>query len=104
VKRIIAGNAAMALGAVAALESAGRADVRAVGFDGSNDARDAILTGKMVATVIQPAPRQSQYAVELADRYLRRGGTGVPEKVLMECILIDRAAAPRLKDVALAGR
>lgn len=101
IKGVIAGNDTMALGAVAALESAGRTDVVVVGFDGSNDARDAILAGKMQATVLQPAWRQAQYAVELADRFLKSGNTGRPEKQLMDCILITRAEAPRLNNFAL---
>lgn len=101
IKGVIAGNDTMALGAVAALESAGRSDVIVVGFDGSNDARDAILAGKMHATVLQPAWRQAQYAVELADRFLKTGSTGRPEKQLMDCILISRAEASRLNNFAL---
>ncbi len=101
VRGVIAGNDTMALGALAALESAGRTDVQIVGFDGSNDARDAILAGRMHATVLQPAFRQAQYAVELADRHLRTGRTGQPEKILMECTLIDRRNARRLNDFAL---
>lgn len=101
---VIAGNDTMALGAIAALESAGRHDVKVVGFDGSNDARDAILAGKMEATVLQPARRQAQYAVNLADRFLKQGETGQPEKLLMDCFLIDRGNASRLKDFALADR
>jgi erythritol transport system substrate-binding protein len=103
-KGVIAGNDTMALGAVAALESAGRRDVVVVGFDGSNDARDAIAAGKMRATVLQPARRQAQYAVELADRYLKTGKTGEREKLLMDCFLIDRANASRLNNFALAPR
>lgn len=101
IKGVIAGNDTMALGAVAALESAGRRDVIVVGFDGSNDARDAILAGKMHATVLQPAWRQAQYAVELADRMLKTGSTGRPEKQLMDCILITRSQAGRLNNFAL---
>jgi erythritol transport system substrate-binding protein len=101
IKGVIAGNDTMALGAVAALESAGRSDVIVVGFDGSNDAREAILAGKMHATVLQPAWRQAQYAVELADRFLKTGNTGRPEKQLMDCILISRAEASRLNNFAL---
>jgi erythritol transport system substrate-binding protein len=104
VKGVIAGNDTMAMGAIAALESAGRGDVVVVGFDGSNDARDAILAGKMRATVLQPAFRQAQYAVELADRYLKTGKTGQPEKILMDCFLIDRGNAPGLKDFTLVSR
>lgn len=102
IKGVIAGNDTMAMGAIAALESAGRRDVIVVGFDGSNDARDAILSGRMTATVLQPAHRQAEYAVELADRYLKDGSTGVREKQLMECVLITRANARRLDRFALA--
>ena len=101
IKGVIAGNDTMAMGAIAALKSAGRRDVVVVGFDGSNDAREAIRSGDMHATVLQPAARQAQYAVELADRFLRSGSTGVPEKLLMDCILIDRSNAARLNNFAL---
>jgi len=102
VKGVVAGNDTMAMGAIAALLNAGRSDVVVVGFDGSNDARDAIRSGKMAATVLQPASRQAQYAVELADRFLKTGATGQPEKILMDCFLIDRARAASLNDFALA--
>lgn len=104
IKGIIAGNDTMALGAVAALESAGRGDVIVVGFDGSNDARDAILSGKLHATVLQPAFRQAQFAVELADRFLKTGSTGQREKQLMDCFLVDRSNARRLNNFALTTR
>jgi erythritol transport system substrate-binding protein len=103
IKGVIAGNDTMAMGAIAALQSAGRGDVVVVGFDGSNDARDAIRSGKMLATVLQPARRQAQYAVELIDRFLKSGKTGQPEKLLMDCYLVDRGNAARLKDFALAA-
>lgn len=103
IKGVIAGNDTMALGAVAALQSAGRSDVIVTGFDGSNDARDAIKRGQMAATVLQPAFRQSQYAVELADRYLKTGSTGQPEKLLMDCILIDAKTANRLNNFGLSS-
>lgn len=102
-KGVIAGNDTMAMGAVAALESAGRRDVVVVGFDGSNDVRDAIIAGRIRATVLQPAYRQAQYAVELADRYLKTGETGQPEKQLMDCVLITAANASRLNNFALTS-
>lgn len=103
IKGVIAGNDTMAMGALAALESAGRRDVVVVGFDGSNDVRDAILAGRIKATVLQPAYRQAQYAVELAHRFLTEGETGQPEKQLMDCILITSANAARLNNFALAA-
>lgn len=104
IKGVIAGNDTMAMGAIAALESAGRSDVIVVGFDGSNDMRDAILAGRAHATVLQPAHRQAQYAVELADRFITNGETGVPEKLLMDCILIDAENAAALNNFALSER
>lgn len=104
IKGIIAGNDTMALGAIAAIESARRSDIVVVGFDGSNDARDAILAGKLHATVLQPAARQAEYAVELADRFLTTGSTGQPEKLLMECFLVTRENADRLRNFALVER
>ena len=48
---VYAHNDDMALGAVTALEAAGRLDeVKVVGIDGENAAYDAIKQGKMVAT------------------------------------------------------
>lgn len=102
IKGVIAGNDTMAMGAVAALEAAGRSDVIVVGFDGSNDVRDAITAGKITATVLQPAYRQAQYAVELADKYLKDGSTGVDEKISMDCVLIDATNAASLETFALA--
>lgn len=100
-KGVIAGNDTMALGAWAALEAAGRRDVIVVGFDGSDDVRDSILKDGIRATVLQPAYRQAQLAVKQADRYLRTGATGADEKQLMDCILITRANAARLRNFAL---
>lgn len=102
IKGVIAGNDTMAMGALAALEAAGRSDVIVVGFDGSNDVRDAIVAGKITATVLQPAYRQAQYAIELADKYLKEGSTGVDEKISMDCVLIDSGNAGQLETFALA--
>jgi erythritol transport system substrate-binding protein len=102
IKGVIAGNDTMAMGALAALEAAGRNDVIVVGFDGSNDVRDAIMAGKIHATVLQPAYRQAQWAVELADKYLKEGSTGMDEKISMDCVLIDETNAGELETFALA--
>ncbi|WP_118134489.1 D-ribose ABC transporter substrate-binding protein [Oceanicella sp. SM1341] len=103
IKGVISGNDTMAMGAWAALEAAGRTDVIVVGFDGSNDVRDSILAGGIKATVLQPAFRQAQLAVEQADQYLRTGETGVDEKQLMDCILITPENAGQLETFALDG-
>jgi erythritol transport system substrate-binding protein len=101
IKGVIAGNDTMAMGAQAALEAAGRSDVIVVGFDGSNDVRDKIVEGKILATVLQPAYREAQYAVELADTWIKTGSTGVDEKISMDCVLIDKANAAQLETFQL---
>jgi erythritol transport system substrate-binding protein len=53
---VIAGNDTMALGAVAAIDAAGKTgDIVVAGFDGSPDAVDAIKKGSLLATGLQPA-------------------------------------------------
>ncbi|ODT57732.1 MULTISPECIES: D-ribose ABC transporter substrate-binding protein [Paracoccus] len=102
IKGVISGNDTMAMGAWAALEAAGRTDVIVVGFDGSNDVRDSIKAGGIKATVLQPAYRQAQLAVEQADQYLRTGETGLDGKQLMDCVLINADNADQLETFALA--
>jgi erythritol transport system substrate-binding protein len=98
---VISGNDTMAMGAYAALEAAGRTDVIVVGFDGSNDVRDSILAGGIKATVLQPAYQQAQLAVDQADAYLKTGSTGVDEKQLMDCVLVNAENAAKLETFAL---
>lgn len=101
IKGVISGNDTMAMGAWAALQAAGREDVILVGFDGSNDVRDSILEGGIKATVLQPAYRQAELAVEQADQYLKTGSTGQDEKQLMDCILITKENAEKLDNFRL---
>ncbi len=102
IKGVISGNDTMAMGAMAALEAAGRSDVIVVGFDGSNDVRDSILGGGIKATVLQPAYQQAQLAVEQADKYLAEGSTGLDEKQLMDCVLITADNAGQLDNFQLS--
>ena len=101
IKGVIAGNDTMAMGAMAALVAAKKGDVIVVGFDGSNDVRDSILKGQIKATVLQPAYRQAEVAVEQADKYLKTGKTGLPEKQLMDCVLITAKNASKLETFQL---
>lgn len=101
IKGVISGNDTMAMGAWAALEAAGRTDVIVVGFDGSNDVRDSILAGGIKATVLQPAYAQAQLAVVQADQYIKTGSTGVEEKQLMDCVLINGDNAADLETFSL---
>src|SRR5215218_3225236 len=88
---VIAGNDTMALGAVAALKSAGLLDkVKVVGFDGSPDAISAIKKDHMVATVLQPAAQIAEMAVEQADKLITTGKTDQPEKRSIDCELVTK--------------
>lgn len=102
IKGVICGNDTMAMGAYAALEAAGRGDVIVTGFDGSNDVRDSILAGGIKATVLQPAYEQAQLAVTQADQYINTGSTGLDEKQLMDCVLINGDNAAQLETFALS--
>ncbi|NHT75439.1 erythritol-binding protein [Rhizobium sp. PP-F2F-G38] len=101
IKGVIAGNDTMAMGAIAALQAAGRKDVIVVGFDGSNDVRDSIKAGGIKATVMQPAYAQAQMAVEQADAYIKTGKAPAEEKQLMDCVLINADNADKLETFAL---
>lgn len=101
IKGVIAGNDTMAMGASAALKTAKRSDVIVVGFDGSNDVRDAIVRDDIRATVLQPAALAATEAVDQADKYMKTGSTGKPEKQLINCSLITKANAGKLDMFAL---
>ena len=103
IKGVISGNDTMAMGAWAALVAAKRTDVIVVGFDGSNDVRDSIAKGGIKATVLQPAYRQAQLAVEQADAFIKSKTTPAQEKQLMDCVLINGANAGKLETFALTN-
>ncbi|MDR1018840.1 MAG: D-ribose ABC transporter substrate-binding protein [Lachnospiraceae bacterium] len=94
---VICGNDTMLCGAVAALEDAGLAGIPVIGVDGSDDARDLILQGKATATALQQAAEISRMAVKQADDYLKNGKTGLDEKQLVDCIVITKDNASKLK-------
>jgi erythritol transport system substrate-binding protein len=103
IKGVICGNDTMAMGAMAALKAAGKGDVIVVGFDGSNEVRDSIKKGEIKATVLQPAFRVAEMAVEQADAYIKNGNkTTLPEKQLKDCILITPANAGKLDTFAIS--
>ena len=95
---IIAGNDTMALGAIAAIRSAGLKDIVVVGFDGSPDAIAAIDAGQMQATALQPAVLISRMAVDEANAFLKSGSTGKPEMQVIPCDLVTKANAANYVD------
>jgi erythritol transport system substrate-binding protein len=90
---IIAGNDTMALGAAAAVKSAGLKNMKIVGFDGSPDAIAAIRMGELQATALQPAVYIARLAVDEADRYLKTGSTGEKERQIVPCDLVTKQNA-----------
>jgi erythritol transport system substrate-binding protein len=95
---VISGNDEMALGAIAALKTAGKlSSVKVGGFDGSPDAAAAIKAGSLQYTVLQPVATFSKKAVDEADSFLKTGKTGAAtEKQLLDCFLITKANVGKL--------
>jgi erythritol transport system substrate-binding protein len=87
---IIAGNDTMALGALSAVKNARNRTVTIVGFDGSPDALAAIRAGTLDATILQPAVKIAGMAVDEANRYLKTGTTGLPERQPVPCELVTK--------------
>lgn len=68
---ILANNDEMALGAVRALQSAGRKDVLVMGIDGIPDALAAIKAGTMAGSVLQDARGQGEGSIQVIEKALK---------------------------------
>ncbi len=80
-----------ALGALAALEAAGRRDMILVGFDAIPEARAAILRGTLLkADVVQNPTRIGELTIQTIARYFR--GEPVPPYIPVEVQLVDAAS------------
>lgn len=74
-KGLLCANDSMALGAVAALKAAGKADqVRVVGFDNIKAVQQLIKEGKILATVDQHGDQLAAYGIEHALEMLKKKG------------------------------
>ena len=93
----------MALGAEAALQSANRTDVIVVGFDGSPDVTASIQKDGIKATVLQPASQIAEMAVEQADKFVKTGSTGQPEKQSVDCVLVTPDNAAKVANFAIGA-
>ena len=71
VQAVFAQNDEMALGALRALQTAGKTDVIVVGFDGTADGVKAVEGGKLAATVAQRPEQIGIIGVETADKVLK---------------------------------
>jgi ribose transport system substrate-binding protein len=86
---ILAANDAMALGAIDALEAAGKPLPPIVGVNAVPDAIAAIKTGKLLATASFDAMKMACLATEAAVRHLR--GENVPDDITLPVEIVDRA-------------
>ena len=101
IKGIIAGNDTMALGAWAAVQAA-KKNIIVVGFDGSPDVVSSILKNGIKATVLQPASKISEMAVDQADAYIKSGKADQPEKQSVDCVLVNPDNAKQVTNFAVA--
>jgi ribose transport system substrate-binding protein len=93
---IYAHNDEMAMGAISALEAAGKTpgkDVLIVSVDGTRDALQAIIDGKMLATV-ECNPKFGPKAFEVMMRYAK--GEKIPPVVVNEDRFFDKTNAKEL--------
>ena len=93
VTAVYAHNDEMAIGAIAALQDAGRTpgeDVILVSIDGSNDALDAIVDGTLGASV-ESSPFFGPIAFDTMDKYI--AGEEIPDWVKVEDRFFDASNA-----------
>ncbi len=65
---ILANNDEMALGAVQALQAAGRTDIMVLGVDAIPDAKTAVADGTLAGTVLQDLAGQGKGGMEIANK------------------------------------
>ncbi|MGL5964143.1 MAG: ribose ABC transporter substrate-binding protein RbsB, partial [Fusobacteriaceae bacterium] len=87
-KAVFAHNDEMALGALKALEAANKKDVLVVGFDATEDAVNAVKSGRLSATVAQKPSEIGAKGVEVADKIVNK--QAVQEYVPVELELIRK--------------
>lgn len=97
IKGVVCGNDTMAVGAAAAIKAAGKKGIVIVGVDGSDEAALEIKQGTMTGTALQQAALIAEMAVEQADKYIKTGSTGLPEKQLVDCVAITKDNVQNLK-------
>ena len=88
VQAVFAQNDEMALGAMRALQTAGKSDVLVVGFDGTPDGVKAVEGGKLAATVAQLPELIGKTGVDTADKVLK--GQTVPARIPVDLKLVTR--------------
>ena len=78
--------------------------MKVLGFDGNQDAVDAVKKGQMVATVLQPIVEGTKKAIAQLNSVITNGQTGVPdEKQAIDCVLITKDNADTVKNFVITG-
>ncbi|ALE21353.1 ribose ABC transporter substrate-binding protein RbsB [Proteus mirabilis] len=88
VQAVFAQNDEMALGALRALQTAGRTDVLVVGFDGTNDGIKAVNRGVLGATIAQRPDQIGIIGIQTADKILK--GEKVDPTIPVELELVTQ--------------
>jgi len=87
---IICTNDEMALGAIEAIEAAGRLkEIKVTGFDGNNDAIKSIAEGRLLATGAQRPDAQGYWGVVAA--YIALKGMPTPKDIYLPCPIVDKS-------------
>jgi len=90
IKAILCANDSMALGAVAALRAAGKAnDIFVVGFDNISAAQQLLKEGKMLCTVDQHADKLAVFGIEYALDILNGKGKAENQETPVDLITAD---------------
>lgn len=88
INAIAAQNDEMAMGALQAVEAAGRTDIIVVGIDGIPDAMKAVKEGRLAATVLDNVTEEGKRAVEIAVGLIE--GKSFEKKELVDYIPITK--------------
>lgn len=87
---IICANDEMALGAIEAIDAAGRLkEIKVTGFDGNNDAIKSIAEGRLLATGAQRPDAQGYWGVVAA--YIALKGMPTPKDIYLPCPIVDKS-------------
>lgn len=80
-KAILAANDSMALGALASAKSAGRNDLKIVGFDNIKAVQEAIKEGRILATADQHGDQLAVFGIEAALKQIAANGQSSPADI-----------------------
>ncbi|MCC8366675.1 ribose ABC transporter substrate-binding protein RbsB [Xenorhabdus sp. PB61.4] len=87
VQAVFAQNDEMALGALRALQTAGKKDVLVVGFDGTDDGIKAVEAGKLDATIAQRPDKIGIIGIQTADNVLKGNKVDATIPVELELVI-----------------